>query len=197
MERKKYLQTPLTEEQVRDLKVGDIVYLNGTVVQMRSPAHARAVEYLSEEKKLPFELENGVIYHAYSCNIQEKDEWSLCYIGPTLSYRMSKYAPILISKAGVRAFIGKAGGGMSEETLQTMSKFGCVYLSQVGGVTAYNTSKISKLTNVYWEDLGLDRVVTYKVKDLGPLIVTMDTSGENLFLKQHQAQTDNLKQLLK
>lgn len=106
---------------------------------------------------------------------------------------MSKYAPVLIEKGGVRVFIGKAGDGMNEETLKAMREFGCVHLSQVGGVTAYNTSHVIKLVDVYWEDLGLDRVFTYEVKEMGPLIVTMDTLGQNLYFMQDKVQEKALK----
>lgn len=191
------LNLPITESQVRELKVGDIVYLNGIIVQMRSPAHARAAEYFEEGRELPFNLSDGAVLHGFSCNKKEEGSWQLCYLGPTLSYRMSKYAPALILKGNVRVFIGKAGDGMSEETSEAMQQFGCVHLSQGGGVTAYNTSQIVRLIDVYWEDLAPDHVFAYEVKGMGPLIVTMDTFGQNLYSLQQKEKEASLKELLK
>ena len=98
------LKTPLTDEDVEKLKAGDIVYLTGTVYTARDAAHKRLVDLINENKELPFDLKGAVIY--YVGPTPPKPGEVIGSAGPTTSYRMDPYAPILIEK-GLKGMIGK------------------------------------------------------------------------------------------
>jgi tartrate/fumarate subfamily iron-sulfur-dependent hydro-lyase beta chain len=173
------LKTPLNEKEVRALRVGDTVYLTGIIYQVRLAGHLKAFEYAEKGYPLPFNLENSVIYHAFSSIVRVNNKWKLNYIGATTSALLNKYEPSFIRKFKVRGVIGK--GGMDKATLEAMKEVGCVYLAQVGGASALYTSKIEEVDAVYWEELGADKIFAFKVKDFGPLHVGMDAHGNSLY----------------
>lgn len=173
------LKTPLTKRDTSELKVGDIVYVSGIIYTARDSAHKRLVE-----EESPIELEGAVIFHAgpiikTMINLDGSNNYQVVAIGPTTSGRMNPYEPILINK-GVKAVIGK--GGMDDETLTALINNGAVFLTAVGGCAALYTKTIKKVYNVHWLDLGVPEAIwELKVKDFGPLFVTMDSHGGNLY----------------
>ena len=175
------LSLPLDEADVRRLSLGDVVYLSGTIYQMRGCAHAKVVSCLERQIPLPFDLGNGVIYHAFSLVQKRGQSWQLYYAGGTLSFRMNRFLPAIIRGLGIRAVVGKAGGGVGGEVLQAMRECGCVHLSQIGGCPAFYRRQISDCFHVYWEDLGNEMVLELKVDDFGPLVVSADTAGRQLY----------------
>lgn len=169
------LKIPLFREDTEKLKVGDIVYLSGTIYTARDSAHKRILEEGS-----PVDLEGAVIFHAGPI-IKEnnKDKYQLVAIGPTTSTRMNLYQPKVIDK-GVKAVIGK--GGMDEKTSEALKRNGAIFLSAVGGCAALYVKLVKKVLNVYWIDMGVPEAVwELEVKDFGPLFVTMDSHGGNLY----------------
>ncbi|MEM2225864.1 MAG: FumA C-terminus/TtdB family hydratase beta subunit [Candidatus Bathyarchaeia archaeon] len=173
------LETPLSEGDARALRVGDVVYLTGTIYQIRLGGHLKALECAEKGQRLPFDLEGSVIYHAFSSIVRTNAEWRLNYIGATTSALLNKYEPSLIRRFKVRGIIGK--GGMDGATLEAMKEVGCVYLAQVGGASALYTSRIERVQAAYWEELGAERVFALKVRDFGPLHVGMDSHGNSLY----------------
>ncbi len=174
------LTTPLSEDAIRGLKIGDVVYLNGEIITARDESHIRALEFLKEGKKLPLNLKDAAIFHCGPIMQKKGDEWHLVAAGPTTSSRMNSLEPELIEKFGVRAIIGK--GGMSKPTLDAMEKFGCVYLAITGGAALLAAKGIKGVKAVHWLDLGMPEAIwVLKSENFGPLIVAMNAHGNSLY----------------
>lgn len=173
------LKTPLLEEDTAKLDVGDTVFISGTIYTARDSAHKRIIEQGS-----PVDLEGAVIFHAgpiiqVSKDENDTDDYHMVAIGPTTSTRMNPYQPELIDN-GVKAVVGK--GGMDEKTSEALKRNGAVFLTAVGGCAALYVKAVIKVKNVYWIDLGVPEAIwELEVKNFGPLFVTMDSHGENLY----------------
>jgi len=174
------LRTPLSEEDVRKLNVGDVVYLSGVVVTMRDTGHRRAVELLARGEKLPVDLRGLALYHAGPVVKRVGEGWEVVVIGPTTSTRMEVYEYEVIEKTGVRMVIGK--GGMGPRTAEACKRFGAVYTVYPGGAAALQASQVKRVLGVHWLDLGVpDAMWVLEVEDLGPLTVVIDSKGRNLY----------------
>lgn len=189
----KYLSLPLSEADVRELNIGDIVYLSGELIQLLSPAHKRALEYKSQGKELPFDLENMAIYHCYTCLIEEGDDLQCKFLGASTSAGVNPYEPDFIRAFKIRAIVGK--GGMDQETLNAMEEVGCVYLAQIGGCCQLCTQTVEQTTEKFWEDLAANLGVKHVFKNLGPLIVGMDAKGNSLFAEVNAEVQQNKKRI--
>jgi hydro-lyases, Fe-S type, tartrate/fumarate subfamily, beta region len=175
-----HLTAPLSKEDIFQLNAGDIVYLSGTVLTARDEAHLRIIEFDEENKSLPFDLNNAVIYHCGPVMAKTKDGvgWNVVAAGPTTSDRMTKMTPKVLESHEIRALIGK--GGM--ENLSDIFAHKCVYLSYTGGCAAMAADMIERVNGVSWEDLGMPEAVwNLTVKEFGPLIVGMDAHGNDIF----------------
>jgi fumarate hydratase subunit beta len=176
----KELTIPLSEDDVRSLKLGDIVYLTGEFYTARDEAHMRVLEHLEEGKSLPVTFKDKAVFHCGPIMRKTNGQWELVAAGPTTSTRMNTLEPEFIEKLGPRAIIGK--GGMGTETSQAMEKFGCVYLAITGGAAVLAAKGIKKVHGVEWLDLGMPEALwILEGKKFGPLIVAMDTHGNSLF----------------
>jgi fumarate hydratase subunit beta len=190
------LRTPLSESDVRRLRVGDIVYLTGVIYTARDAAHRRIVEYLKESKPLPFDLRGGVIYHCGPVVAKRDDQWIVLAGGPTTSTRMELYEYEVIEKLGVRMVIGK--GGMGKRTAEACAKYGAVYATYTGGAGVLAAQSIKRVLDVYWLDLGIPEAVwVFEVEDFGPLVVAIDSTGRNLIEEVVEASTRKKEELLK
>ena len=171
---KKVLQTPLCDKDISGLRIGDIVYLCGTIVTGRDEAHRRIVQ---EGMDCPVDLAGGVIFHAGPI-VRGKND--LVSIGPTSSIRMEKWASGLMEKTGVRMMIGK--GGMGEETARGCREHTTVHCVYPGGCAVLGAGQVEKIESVFWPELGMGECLwVLRVRDFGPLIVSIDTLGNNLF----------------
>lgn len=174
------LHTPFTEEQTRSLTAGDIIYLSGSIYTARDQAHKRILEYVQQNKELPFSLENQVLYHCGPLYKEQQNSYTIISAGPTTSARMNTLTPPLLENCSLGAVIGK--GGMDKTSHTSMIDKGCVYLATPGGLGAQLAKKITSVYNVYWPDLGLPEAVWHiEVNSFGPCIVAMDAKGNNLF----------------
>ncbi|MGC9517353.1 MAG: FumA C-terminus/TtdB family hydratase beta subunit [Methanomicrobiales archaeon] len=177
------LQTPIDKKEITNLNVGDVVYLSGTIYTARDRAHSKIIQEGS-----PVDLDGAVIFHAGPIvKVSEKSDnndgenFEMVAVGPTTSTRMNPYQPEVI-KLGLSAIIGK--GGMDENTSKALSESNTVYLAAVGGCAALYSKSIINVKNVHWIDLGVPEAVwELEVEDFGPLIVSMDSHGENLYEK--------------
>lgn len=176
---KKILTTPISYDQIKDLKIGDTVYLTGTLATCRDSGHKRVVI----EGRLPdrLDLKEGAIFHAGP--IVGKDENGKQYmvsVGPTTSRRMESAEAEFIEKTGIRLIIGK--GGMMAKTAEACKKFGAIHCAFPGGCAVVAAQEVEELTDVEWMDFGMPEALwVMKVKEFGPLIVSIDTEGNNLF----------------
>ncbi|HDM92148.1 MAG TPA: fumarate hydratase [Candidatus Korarchaeota archaeon] len=180
------LRTPISEDEARKLRAGDVIYISGVVVTARDQAHRRALELARRGEKPPIDLEGGVVYHCGPIVRQEGGEWKIYGFGPTTSARMEPLEPEFIEKFRVRVIVGK--GGMFERTTEALKRFGAVYAQHPGGASALAVSSVKRVLGVHWLDLGMPEAVwVVEVEDLGPLTVTIDSTGRNLYLEVLEA----------
>ena len=179
---KKRLSTPIREEEIKRLQVGDVVYLTGEIYTARDKAHQRIIEYESTDAEAEMPIPKGaVLYHCGPLVRKKSDgNWEIIAAGPTTSSRMEVTTPAIIEKLRIHAIIGKGGMGIS--TRAAMQRYGCVYFAMTGGAAVLAATCIKKVKAVYWTDLGMAEAVWHLlVKDFGPLVVSMDTSGKSLY----------------
>ena len=174
-----YLKTPISEESIRKLRAGDIVYVSGIMITARDAAHRRMLEYLKEGKPLPVDLEGGVLYHCGPVVRKRNGEWEVVAAGPTTSARMELYEATVIEKFGIRIVVGK--GGMGSKTAEACKKYGAVYTIFTGGAAVLAANAIKRVIKVEWLDLGIPEALwAFEVENFGPLLVTIDSTGKNL-----------------
>lgn len=172
------LESPVSEHEVRRLRIGDVVYLNGRIIGIRDATQRRIFD---EGVDPPVSLENYIVLHTAPNAKKEGERWKKICIGTTTSTRMERYSPLLIERYGVRGIVGK--GGLLKGSLDAMKRFGAVYLSIVGGAAALETTQIEEIEEVYWEDLFPECLWVFRVRDFGPLIVSMDSHGNSIYEK--------------
>ena len=174
-----HLKNPIEEEEVRRLRIGDIVYLSGTIVTARDAAHRRILEYYRQGKPIPIDLRGGVIYHCGPVVLKKDDEWTVVAAGPTTSARMELYEAFVIEKFGTRMIIGK--GGMGMRTTEACRRYGAVYTVFTGGAAVLAARAIKRVLRVEWLDLGIPEALwVLEVEEFGPLLVVIDSTGRNL-----------------
>ncbi len=176
------LKTPLSNDDIEKLRVGNIVYITGTIVTARDEAHEKILETLEEGKNLPINLNGLALYHCGPVARKRPDgSWEIVAAGPTTSMRMESVEAEFIEKTGVKMIIGK--GGMGDNTTEAMKRFKAVYAVFTGGAGALAAEAIKKVKDVYWlEDLGIPEAMwVFEVENFGPLIVTIDTTGKNYY----------------
>jgi len=174
------LKTPISEEQIRKLKVNDVLYVTGTVVTARDQAHRRAIEYFKEGKALPLNLEGLAVFHCGPVVAKQGDKWIAVAAGPTTSTRMDIFEDEFIKDFKVRVVIGK--GGMGKKTTDAMAKYGAVYGAFTGGAAVLAAKAIKNVKSVEWYDLGMPEAMwVFEVEDFGPLAIAIDSHGNNLF----------------
>ena len=169
------LKTPLSQPEVRKLKAGDQVALNGIIYTARDAAHARLIKLIEEDQDLPFEISGQVIY--YVGPTPAAPGRCIGSAGPTTSYRMDKYTPQLLER-GLRGVIGK--GKRSEQVKQLFPAFGAVYFVAVGGAGALLSSHITNSKIIAYPELGPEAIYQLEVKAF-PAIVCYDAWGGDLY----------------
>ncbi len=175
MSDKKTITTPLTDEVVESLKVGDQVLISGTIYTARDAAHKRLVELIDKGEKLPFDVKGQIIY--FVGPTPPKPGQVIGSAGPTTSYRMNAYTPIVI-EAGQKGMIGK--GEMGPDVVAAMKKHKAVYFAAVGGAGALIAKSITAAEVIAYEDLGAEAIRKLTVKEF-PAIVALDCHGGNLY----------------
>jgi fumarate hydratase class I len=179
------LTSPVTEEQARSLKVGDVVLLNGAMYTGRDSVHSYIMKH-----DPPVDLHGGVLYHCGPVVLKDGDGWKMMAAGPTTSAREEPYQADVIRKCGIRVVIGK--GGMGAKTLAGLKDFGAVYVSAIGGAAQFYARCVEKVTDVSLLEFGVPEAMWHlRVKDF-PVIVTMDSHGNSL---HKEVETDSAKQL--
>lgn len=169
------LTTPLTGEAVRGLTVGDEVTITGTVWGLRD---ATLIHWHDGGHDFPADLSGSVLLHTQPNVKKDGDQWVPLSVGTTTSQRMDRFTRPLLGRLGVRAIIGK--GGLSADSAEAMTGHGCVYLAIVGGAASVSTLQVEAIEEVYWEHLMPECLWRLRVRDLGPLFVTIDSRGGNL-----------------
>jgi fumarate hydratase, class I len=166
------LRAPLTEEQVRELKVGDVVVISGEMYTGRDAVHAHLMKHAP-----PVDLQGSVLYHCGPV-VMQNGTYKITAAGPTTSIREEPYQGDIIKRYGVRAVMGK--GGMGPKTLAALQEFGAVYLNAIGGAAQYYARCIDEVLDVNLLEFGIPEAMWHlRVHDF-PAIVTMDAHGNSL-----------------
>lgn len=173
----KYITAPISDNVVDGLYAGDFVYITGIIYSARDAAHKRLYEALQEDREIPFELKNNIIYYMGPSPARE------CQVigsaGPTTSSRMDKYTPLLLEK-GIKGMIGK--GRRSQEVIDSMNKNNAVYFAAIGGAGALLSKCIKKVEVIAYDDLGTEAIRKLEVENF-PVIVVADNKKNNLYDK--------------
>jgi len=184
------LKTPISEQDVRKLKVNDVIYITGTIVTARDQAHRRALELHKEGKKLPLNLEGLAVFHCGPIVKKEDDKWIIVAAGPTTSTRMDLFEDEFIKNFKVRVVIGK--GGMGKKTTDAMKQYGAVYGAFTGGAAVLAAKTVKNVKTVEWYDLGMPEAMwVMEAEDFGPLAVAIDAHGNNLFVDVQKRVEEN------
>lgn len=175
---KKILTTPIRSEDIKDIRIGDIIYISGTIVTCRDVAHRRLIE---EGIPLPVDLNGLAIFHAGPIvKDHGNDEYEMISIGPTTSMRMEKFEKEFIEQTGVKLIVGK--GGMGKNTEEGCKEHKALHLVYPAGNAVYAARKVDRIKEVHWTDLGMpESLWVSEVTEFGPLIVSIDTEGNNIF----------------
>ena len=175
---KKVLVTPVSAEDLADIKIGDIVYLDGDLMTCRDVAHRRLVE---EGRPLPVDVKDAAIFHAGPIiRPLEDDKFEMVSVGPTTSMRMEKFEYEFVQKSGVRVIVGK--GGMGPNTERACKEFGAIHCVFPAGNAVVAATEVEEIVEAQWRDLGMPETLWHcHVKEFGPLIVSIDAEGRNLF----------------
>jgi len=185
-----HLKTPISEEEIRKLKVNDVLYVTGTIVTARDQAHRRALEYFQQKKPLPLNLEGLAVFHCGPVVSKEGDRWIAVAAGPTTSTRMDIFEDEFIKNFKVRVVIGK--GGMGKKMTDAMAKYGAVYGAFTGGAAILAAKAIKNVKSVEWLDLGTPEALwVFEVEDFGPLAVAIDSHGNNIFMDVQKKVDEN------
>ena len=178
---------PLTEELAKTLKAGDEVLVSGVIYTSRDAGHKRMCESLAKGEDIPFDPKDATIY--YVGPTPAKPGQVIGSAGPTTSGRMDAYAPTMMS-VGARGMIGK--GARLPEVIDAMKKYSGVYFGAIGGAGALLAKCIKKADLIAFEDLGAEALRRLEVEDM-PLVVIIDSEGNNLYEIGRQAYLDSKK----
>jgi fumarate hydratase class I len=167
------LRAPLSDEDIRALRVGDVVLVSGPMFTGRDAVHAHLMKNPS-----PVDLRGSVLYHCGPVVVKEGDGWRVTAAGPTTSIREEPYQGEIIKRFGVRAVIGK--GGMGAKTLAALKEHGAVYLNAIGGAAQFYARAIERVDGVSLLEFGTPEAMWHLTVNDFPAIVTMDAHGNSL-----------------
>ncbi len=181
------IKTPFTREDARKLKAGDSCLITGVIYTARDAAHKRLCELVAEGKPLPMDAKDSIIY--FVGPTPAKPGQAVGSAGPTTSYRMDAYSPTMIAQ-GQTGMIGK--GKRGPEVIAAMKEHGAVYFGAIGGCGALLAKCIKKAEVIAYDDLGAEAIRRLEVEDF-PVIVIIDSEGNNLYESGKQAYLDTQK----
>ena len=169
------IELPFLDSKIKGLKVGESVFLTGTIYTARDQAHQRLIEAMRKGKKLPFDLKGQVIYYCGPTKTPKEEIIGSC--GPTTSSRMDKITPVLL-KAGLKGMIGK--GSRSQEVIRAIKKYQAVYFLTYAGCGALLSQYVKQALPFAYKDLGPEGIYKLEVKDF-PVIVGIDARGRSIY----------------
>lgn len=171
----KYINAPISDEDIKKLKAGDYVYITGTIYTARDAAHKRMAEALADRKELPIDMKNNIIY--YMGPSPAREGRPIGSAGPTTASRMDKYAPDLID-LGLKGMIGK--GKRSKAVKEAIIRNNAVYFAAIGGAGALLSQRIKSSEVIAYDDLGTEAIRKLKVENF-PVVVVIDSEGNDLY----------------
>lgn len=192
-----YLETPVDPEDIKKIKIGDIVYITGTIITARDEAHLKALELHETGEETPVDFKGKGLFHCGPVMKKEGDKWTVVAAGPTTSARMEIFQDNFIRAFHPAVIIGK--GGMGDRTAKACKEETCIYANFTGGAALLAADRIKEVDDVFWlEELGMPECLwVYKVDKFGPLICTIDTNGDNLIKDVNDKVLENRDKILK
>ncbi len=172
---KKILSAPFSDETIKTLKAGDMVYISGVIYTARDAAHKRMSEMLERGESMPFDFEGQVVYYAGPA--PAKPGKPIGSVGPTTGGRMDAYSPTLIAQ-GLKVMIGK--GTRNDDVVDAIMKHTGVYFAAIGGAAALMARCVTKSEVVAFDDLGAEAIRRLEVKEL-PVVVAVDSYGGDVY----------------
>lgn len=180
MAREFRIEYPADRQAIRDLRVGDTVYLSGLICTLRDMGHRRAVDLLARGEALPFDLSQAGIWHSGPITRLQGGRWHLVSAGPTTSSRFTSLGAELIRRLGIQVIVGK--GTMGQEAVDALGEVGGCFLNSTGGCAVLYARQVEEVVAVHWLDLGEPEAAwVVRVKEMGPLLVGIDSTGASLF----------------
>lgn len=176
-----HFEIPVSTEEIKKLHIGDVIYVSGNIFTARDEAHHKMLE--KDKNNLPFDPSEMALFHCGPLMQKKDGKWYVISAGPTTSSRMEIFEDKFLEKFGVNIIIGK--GGMGERTSKALQKHGAVYTSFTGGAGVLAADSVENVSDVFWlDELGMPEAVwIFKVKDFGPLVVSMDSHGKSIYKK--------------
>ncbi|MGC8610272.1 MAG: FumA C-terminus/TtdB family hydratase beta subunit [Thermoplasmata archaeon] len=173
------LKIPEDFEKLKDLKIGDILYISGLLFTARDEAHQLMLELHEKGEKLQFDPSKMVLYHCGPVVKNNNGKWEILAAGPTTSARMDLFEKEIIEYYGVRFIVGK--GGMGDRTAEALKNVKGIYATYTGGAGALAAKSFKEVLNVYFlEELGSPEAIwIIRAENFGPLIVSIDPNGNN------------------
>jgi fumarate hydratase class I len=185
------LTTPISEEVIRSLHVGQVVEVSGSVFTGRDAVHS----YLHDGGTCPVDMRGSAIYHCGPVVVKEGGVWVVKAAGPTTSIREEPYQAEVIRMLGLRGVIGK--GGMGKRTLEACREHGCVYMHAIGGAAQVLADVVTKVEDVYFlEKFGSPEAIWQVAVERFPVVITMDAHGNSLHEDVGEASQKKLQELL-
>jgi L(+)-tartrate dehydratase beta subunit len=186
------LTFPTSEEEIRTLRAGDLVTVDGHIIGIRDRSHIRIFD---EGVEPPLDLSGAFLLHtAPGVRKLGPGKYEPMSVGTTTSARMVRFTEPLGRDFGVRAIAGK--GGLPDEAIEPMAKHGMVYFALVGGAAALETTQIEEIEAVYWEELMPECLWKFRVKDFGPLWVGIDSHGNSMYRDVQTKATKKLEEIV-
>lgn len=189
---KRVLTAPIKDEDLTDLRIGDCIYYTGILVTGRDDVHHRVIQLGMD---CPVDLKGLVLFHAGPIVQESPEEDAVVAVGPTSSIRMEQEEAEFLEKTGVKILIGK--GAMGEKTAKACQKLKAIHCNFPGGCAVQAASCIKKIVDVKWRELGMpESMWVMEVQEFGPLTVTIDTEGNNLFTENKKFYDSQKERLL-
>jgi len=190
------LTLPIDEQTARALRVGDILHLTGAIFTARDEAHHLLLERHERGDEIPFSPSEMALFHCGPVVRPTDAGWDVIAAGPTTSARMELFEDRFLEAFGTRIVIGK--GGMGPRTQGALERVGAAYGHYTGGAGALAAGRIERVEAVHWlEKLGMPEAVwVFRVERFGPVLVTMDSSGGNLYTELDATVAKNLESIL-
>ena len=185
------ITTPISDEVVRSLHVGQILEVSGSVFTGRDAVH----KYIFDGAESPVDMRGSVLYHCGPVVVKEKGVWVVKAAGPTTSIREEPYQAEVIRRLGLRGVIGK--GGMGQKTLDACRELGCVYMHAIGGAAQVLAEVVKEVPGVYlMEKFGSPEAIWHMRVERFPVVITMDAHGNSLHKEVDAASKAKLAELL-
>ena len=191
-----HLKTPGPPRMIKKLRIDDILFLTGTVITARDEAHHKALKYHREGRDLPVDFRGVGVFHCGPIMKRVGDGWMVVAAGPTTSARMEIFQDEFIEVYRPAIIIGK--GGMGDRTAKACHDFSCVYGVLTGGAALLSARCIKEVRDVFWlDELGMPECLwVFHVEELGPMVVTIDSHGNNLTKNVSEEVSGRLKRIL-